>query len=145
MMIKYIFETRSSDVITSTSEEFMRQLKTAQAEDIQKGNVGNCKWLFENQPIDEIRENPYELKGARTVTDVQGGNVDKGRFIFETYSLDEIQEVSSVSEIKKLQKIIREEEEKGDVRNYAMMFETQPLYAIQDKEGHYHEIGRAHV
>uniref|UniRef100_A0A3B4CZZ5 LIM zinc-binding domain-containing protein n=1 Tax=Pygocentrus nattereri TaxID=42514 RepID=A0A3B4CZZ5_PYGNA len=138
--MKYIFETQASDVITSTSEEFMRQLKTAQAEDIQKGNVGNCKWLFENQPIDEIRENPHELKGARTVTDVQGGNVDKGRFIFETYSLDKIQEASSVSEIKKLQKIIREEEEKGDVRNYAMMFETQPLYAIQDNEGHYHEV-----
>ncbi|KAI4887083.1 hypothetical protein NFI96_013968, partial [Prochilodus magdalenae] len=138
--MKCIFETQSSDVMTSTSEEFLRQLKAAQAEDIQKGNVGNCKWLFENQPIDEIRENPNEPKGARTVTDVQGGNVDKGRFIFETYSLDEIQEVSSVSEIKKLQKIIREEEEKGDVRNYAMMFETQPLYAIQDKEGHYHEI-----
>ncbi|KAL6484633.1 hypothetical protein MHYP_G00066780 [Metynnis hypsauchen] len=138
--MKYIFETQSSDVITSTSEEFMRQLKTTQAEDIQKGNVGNCKWLFENQPIDEIRENPHELKGARTVTDVQGGNVDKGRFIFETYSLDKIQEVSSVSEIKKLQKIICEEEEKGDVSNYAMMFETQPLYAIQDDEGHYHEV-----
>ncbi|XP_066497430.1 xin actin-binding repeat-containing protein 2 [Hoplias malabaricus] len=138
--MKYIFETQSSDAMTSTSEEFMRQLKTAQAEDIQKGNVGNCKWLFENQPIDEIRENPHELKGARTVTEVQGGDVDKGRFIFETYTLDQIQDVSSESDMKKLQKIVCEEEEKGDVKNYAMMFETQPLYAIQDKEGHYHEV-----
>ncbi|XP_072541198.1 uncharacterized protein xirp2b [Salminus brasiliensis] len=138
--MKYIFENQSSDVMTSTSEEFMRQLKTAQAEDIQKGNVGNCKWLFENQPIDAICENPHELKGARTVTDIQGGNVDKGRFIFETCSLDKIQEDSSMSEMKKLQKIFREEEEKGDVKNYAMMFESQPLYAIQDKEGHYHEV-----
>uniref|UniRef100_W5KT86 Xin actin binding repeat containing 2b n=1 Tax=Astyanax mexicanus TaxID=7994 RepID=W5KT86_ASTMX len=138
--MKYIFENQSSDVMTSTSEEYMRQLKTAQAQDIQKGNVGNCKWLFENQSIDAICENPQELKGARTVTDIQGGNVDKGRFIFETCSLDQIQEDSSMSEIKKLQKIFREEEEKGDVKNYAMMFETQPLYAIQDKEGHYHEV-----
>lgn len=137
--MKYIFETQSSDVMTSTSEEFMHQLKTAQAEDIQKGNVENCKWLFENQPIDAIRENTNELS-SRTVMDVQGGNVDKGRFIFETYSLDKIQEVSSVSEMRKLQKIIREEEEKGDVQKYAMLFETQPLYAIQDKDGHYHEV-----
>ncbi|XP_073769324.1 xin actin-binding repeat-containing protein 2 isoform X2 [Danio rerio] len=136
--MKYIFETQSSDVVSSTSEDFMRQLRSAQAEDIQKGNVGNCKWLFENQPIDEISENPSELKGARMIQDVQGGNVDKGRFIFETYSLDKIQD--SEAEIGKLQKVIREDEEKGDVKTYAMMFETQPLYAIQDKEGHYHEV-----
>ncbi|XP_026870587.2 xin actin-binding repeat-containing protein 2 [Electrophorus electricus] len=135
--MKYIFETQASDVMTSTSEEFMHQLKTAQAQDIQKGNVGNCKWLFENQPIDVICQDANELKGVRTVTDVQGGDVDKGRFIFETCSLDKIQEVSSVSET---QKIICEEDEKGDVKNYAMMFETLPLYAIQDKDGHYHEV-----
>ncbi|XP_039539362.1 xin actin-binding repeat-containing protein 2 [Pimephales promelas] len=138
--MKYIFETRSSDVVSSTSEDVMRQLRSAQAEDVQKGNVGNCKWLFENQPIDAISESPSELKLARTVQDVQGGNVDKGRFVFETYSLDKIQDVSSEAELKKLQKVIREDEEKGDVKSYAMMFETQPLYAIQDKEGHYHEV-----
>ncbi|XP_067300655.1 xin actin-binding repeat-containing protein 2 isoform X2 [Pseudorasbora parva] len=138
--MKYIFETHSSDVMSSTSEDVMRQLRSAQAEDIQKGNVGNCKWLFENQPIDAISEAPSELKGARTVQDVQGGDVDKGRFIFETYSLDKIHDVSSDAEMRKLQKIIREDEEKGDVKTCAMMFETQPLYAIQDKEGHYHEV-----
>ncbi|XP_050975142.1 xin actin-binding repeat-containing protein 2 isoform X1 [Labeo rohita] len=138
--MKYIFETQSSDVMSSTSEDFMRQLRSAQTEDIQKGNVGNCKWLFENQPIDKISETPGELKGARTVQDVQGGDVDKGRFIFETYTLDEIQDASSEAEMRKLQKVIREDEEKGDVKTYAMMFETQPLYAIQDKEGHYHEV-----
>ncbi|XP_073701240.1 uncharacterized protein xirp2b [Garra rufa] len=138
--MKYIFENQSSDVMSSTSEDFMRHLRSAQAEDIQKGNVGNCKWLFENQPIDKITETPGELKGARTVQDVQGGNVDKGRFIFETYTLDKIQDASSEAEMRKLQKVIREDEEKGDVKSYAMMFETQPLYAIQDKEGHYHEV-----
>ncbi|XP_058246799.1 xin actin-binding repeat-containing protein 2 [Hemibagrus wyckioides] len=138
--MKYIFENQSSDVMTSTSEEFMRQLRSDQAEDIKKGNVGNCKWLFENHPIDTIHENPNEVKETRTVTDIQGGNVDKGRFVFETCTLDKIQEISSESEMKKLQRIICEDEEKGDVKNYAMMFETQPLYAIQDKEGHYHEV-----
>ncbi|XP_060786068.1 xin actin-binding repeat-containing protein 2 [Neoarius graeffei] len=138
--MKYIFENQSSDVMTSTSEEFMRQLRSDQAEDIKKGNVGNCKWLFENHPIDTIHENPDEIKGTRTVTDIQGGNVDKGRFIFETCSLDKIQEISSELEMKNLHRIICEDEEKGDVKNYSIMFESQPLYAIQDKEGHYHEV-----
>ncbi|XP_060732624.1 xin actin-binding repeat-containing protein 2 [Tachysurus vachellii] len=138
--MKYIFENQSSDVITSTSEEFMRQLRSDQAEDIKKGNVGNCKWLFENYPIDTIHEDPDEVKETRTVTDIQGGNVDKSRCVFETCTLDKIQELSSESEMKKLQRIICEDEEKGDVKNYAMMFETQPLYAIQDTEGHYHEV-----
>ncbi|XP_026882342.2 xin actin-binding repeat-containing protein 2 isoform X1 [Electrophorus electricus] len=138
--MKYIFETQSSDIMTSSSEETMQKLKSHQAEEIQKGNVVNCTWMFENQPIDTIKENAEESKMTRTVTDVQGGNVDKGRFIFETYSLDAIREDSSEAELNKLQSIIREETEKGDVKNYTMMFETQPLYAIQDKEGHFHEV-----
>ncbi|KAL0963803.1 hypothetical protein UPYG_G00313780 [Umbra pygmaea] len=140
--MKYIFENQSSDIMTSTSDEYMQRLKTIQSEDIQKGNVVNCKWLFENQAIDAIKNTQEDAIDTRTVTDVQGGNVDKGRFIFETYSLDKIQEGSSEigTDITKMQKISCDDLERGDVRNYTMMFETQPLYAIQDKEGHYHEV-----
>ncbi|XP_051997657.1 xin actin-binding repeat-containing protein 2-like [Xyrauchen texanus] len=138
--MKYNFETHSSDIMTSTSEETMQKLKSHQAEEIQKGNVVSCTWMFENQPIDSIKENLEDSKEVRTVMDIQGGNVDKGRFIFETCSLDKIQEEASDTEISKLQSIIRKEIEKGDVKNYTMMFETQPLYAIKDKEGHFHEV-----
>ncbi|XP_054646285.1 xin actin-binding repeat-containing protein 2 isoform X2 [Dunckerocampus dactyliophorus] len=138
--MKYIFENRSSDIMTSTSEETMQRLKMEQAEDIQRGNVVNCTWMFENHPIDAIREESKEEREIRTVTDVQGGNVDKGRFIFETFSLDQIKDETSESDVTKLTSIFREEVEKGDVKNYTMMFETQPLYAIRDKEGHYHEV-----
>lgn len=138
--MKYIFENRSSDIMSSTSEETMQRLKTQQAEDIQRGNVVNCTWMFENQPIDVIRNDSTEVREIRTVTDVQGGNVDKGRFIFETYSLDQIKEESTETDISKLTSIFRDEVERGDVKNYTMMFETQPLYAIRDKEGHYHEV-----
>nr|XP_023680267.1 xin actin-binding repeat-containing protein 2 isoform X3 [Paramormyrops kingsleyae] len=137
--MKYIFENQSSDIMTSTSEETLKKLKTIQAEDIQKGNVINCTWLFENQPIDAIREGSEE-KESCIVTDIQGGDVNKGRFIFETFSLDKIHAESSDTEISKLEKISCDEIEKGDVKNYTMMFETQPLYAIRDKEGHYHEV-----
>lgn len=140
--MKYIFENQTSKMFTSTAEEAMRRLKRIQTEDIQKGNVVNCKWLFENQFIDTIGESQEENTSSRTVNDVQGGDVDKGRLIFETYSLDKIHEVSSEKDTEwmKIQKIACNDDEKGDVRNYTMMFETQPLYAIQDKEGHYHEV-----
>ncbi|XP_076603301.1 uncharacterized protein xirp2b [Chaetodon auriga] len=139
--MKYIFENQTCDIMTSTSEEVMQNLKRVQTEDIQKGNVVNCKWLFENQSIDTIHDSHEESMSSRTVKDVQGGDVDKGRFIFETYSLDEIQETSSEADtLMKTRKIVQDEDEKGDVRNYTMMFESQPLYAIQDKEGLYHEV-----
>ncbi|XP_017288285.1 xin actin-binding repeat-containing protein 2 isoform X2 [Kryptolebias marmoratus] len=138
--MKYIFENRSSDIMSSTSEETMHRLKKQQAEDIQKGNVVSCTWMFENQPIDAISEESTKTREGRTVIDVQRGDVNKGRFIFETYSLDQIKEESSETDISKLTSIFREDIEKGDVKNYTMMFETQPLYAIRDKEGHYHEV-----
>ncbi|XP_078099947.1 uncharacterized protein xirp2a [Sander vitreus] len=138
--MKCIFENRSSDIMSSTSEETMQRLKTQQAEDIQRGNVVNCTWKFEHQPIDAICDGSTEARESRTVTDVQGGDVDKGRFIFETFSLDQIKEESAENGISKLTSIFRDEVERGDVKNYTMMFETQPLYAICDKEGHYHEV-----
>ncbi|XP_038576387.1 xin actin-binding repeat-containing protein 2 isoform X2 [Micropterus salmoides] len=140
--MKYIFENQTSEIMTSTSDDVMQKLKRVQTDDIQKGNVVNCKWLFENQSIDTIHDSQEESMSSRTVNDVQGGDVDKGRLIFETYSLDKIQEVSSETDTEqvKMRKIVRDEDEKGDVRNYTMMFENQPLYAIQDKEGLYHEV-----
>ncbi|XP_029942145.1 xin actin-binding repeat-containing protein 2 [Salarias fasciatus] len=138
--MKYIFENRSSDIMSSTSEETMQRLKTQQAEDIQRGNVLNCTWMFETQPIDAIRDDEVDAREIRTVTDVQGGDVNKGRFIFETYTLDQIKEESTETDITKITSIFRDAGEKGDVKNYTMMFETQPLYAICDKDGHYHEV-----
>ncbi|XP_077406766.1 uncharacterized protein xirp2a [Vanacampus margaritifer] len=138
--MKYIFENRSSDIVSSTSEETMQLLKMQQAEDIRRGNVVNCTWMFENHPIDTIHDESKEDREIRTVTDVQGGDVNKSRFTFETFSLDQIKDESTESDISKLTSIFRNDLEKGDVKNYTMMFETQPLYAIRDKEGHYHEV-----
>ncbi|XP_055494151.1 xin actin-binding repeat-containing protein 2 [Leucoraja erinacea] len=135
---KWIFENKSLDLINSSSEDTLKKIRSSTAEDIQKGNVINCTWLFENHPIDAIRERSEESGSLHTVTDVQGGNVGKGRFIFETTSLDQIKEEST--ETTDVKKFSLEEEERGDVKNYTMLFETQPLYAIKDKEGYYHEV-----
>ncbi|XP_042550142.1 xin actin-binding repeat-containing protein 2 [Dipodomys spectabilis] len=133
----YKFENQSLDSISSSSAEVLKQIKTLKSEDIQKGNVLNCRWLFENQPLDLIKESQEGDGLVKTVTDIQGGDVRKGCFIFETYSLDEIKKESDYISTKKT---ITDEAIKGDVKNYRMLFETQPLYAIQDQEGCYHEV-----
>ncbi|XP_052513126.1 xin actin-binding repeat-containing protein 2 isoform X2 [Budorcas taxicolor] len=135
--MRHKFESQSLDSISSGSEEVLRKIKTLKTEDIQKGNVLHCRWLFENQPIDMIKESQEGDELVKTVTDIQGGNVRKGCFIFETFSLDEIKEDSDYISTKKT---ITEEVIKGDVKSYRMLFETQPLYAIQDREGFYHEV-----
>ncbi|XP_006201159.2 xin actin-binding repeat-containing protein 2 isoform X2 [Vicugna pacos] len=134
--MRHKFENQSLDSISSSSEEVLKKIKTLKAEDIQKGNVLNCRWLFENQPIDMIKES-QDGELVKTVTDIQGGDVRKRCFIFETFSLDEIKEESDFISTKKT---ITDEVIKGDVKSYRMLFETQPLYAIQDREGFYHEV-----
>lgn len=135
--MKYKFEHQSLDSISCSSEEVLKKIKTLKAEDIQKGNVLNCRWLFENIPIDTIKENQEGDGLVKTVTDIQGGNVRKGCFIFETFSLDEIKEESDGVRTRETN---NEEVIKGDVKSYRMLFETQPLYAIRDQEGFYHEV-----
>ncbi|XP_010605206.1 xin actin-binding repeat-containing protein 2 [Fukomys damarensis] len=135
--MRYKFENQSLDCINSSSEEVLQKIKTLKAEDIQKGSVLNCRWLFENHPIDTIKESQESEGLVKTVTDIQGGDVRKGCFIFETFSLDEIKEECDCIRTKKTD---TEEVIKGDVKSYRMLFETQPLYAIQDHEGYYHEV-----
>ncbi|KAG8559761.1 hypothetical protein GDO81_017446 [Engystomops pustulosus] len=135
--MKYIFENKTLDQISSSSQDVLHMIKNMKSEDLQKGNVLNCRWLFENHSIDEINENHEKSKETYAITDVQGGNVRKGCFVFETFSLDQIKEEDSENTIKTVN---MDEIVKGDVKNYRMMFETTPLYAIQDKEGFYHEV-----
>ncbi|XP_023586371.1 xin actin-binding repeat-containing protein 2 isoform X1 [Trichechus manatus latirostris] len=135
--MRYKFENQSLDSISSSSEEVLKKIKTLKTEDIQNGSVLNCRWLFENQPIDMIKESKEGDELVKTVTDIQGGDVRKGCFIFETFSLDKIKEESDYISTKETS---TEEILKGDVKSYRMLFETQPLYAIQDREGYYHEV-----
>ncbi|XP_038193477.1 xin actin-binding repeat-containing protein 2 isoform X1 [Arvicola amphibius] len=135
--MKYKFEHQSLDSISCSSEDVLNKIKTLKTEDIQKGNVLHCRWLFENIPIDTIKENEEGDVLVKTVTDIQGGNVRKGCFVFETFSLDEIKEESEGVSTRKTN---NEEAIKGDVKSYRMLFETQPLYAIRDQEGFYHEV-----
>ncbi|XP_043922209.1 xin actin-binding repeat-containing protein 1-like [Protopterus annectens] len=106
-------------------------------ENIQAGSVRRFTWLFENCPMDTIKEVPDSSKPASTITDITRGDVGNKRFVFETYSLDQIHDRADESEFIVNQK---ETESKGDVKCSTMLFESQPLYAIRDKDGQYHEV-----
>uniref|UniRef100_A0A8C3B0F9 Xin actin-binding repeat-containing protein 2 n=1 Tax=Cyclopterus lumpus TaxID=8103 RepID=A0A8C3B0F9_CYCLU len=158
---KWLFETKPMDLLYERAE-----LKGEnESEETQKGDVKTSTWLFETQALDSIHDVTETILKTCTVNqeDIRGKDVRTACFLFETeklenlsgeetgsfkrevmqklkttYSLDEIQETDK--ELMKMRKIVRDEDERGNVRNYTMMFENQPLYAIQDKEGLFHEV-----
>uniref|UniRef100_A0A8C8SPS9 Xin actin binding repeat containing 1 n=1 Tax=Pelusios castaneus TaxID=367368 RepID=A0A8C8SPS9_9SAUR len=104
---------------------------------IEAGSVNKFTWLFENFPIDTIKNNMEGIQEIPPEKDIEGGNIGGKRFIFETYSLDQIHNKVDETEIKKIQE---ETMNKASIKSCTMLFESQPLYAIQDKEGVYHEV-----
>ncbi|XP_072115997.1 xin actin-binding repeat-containing protein 1-like [Mobula birostris] len=139
--VKEIYQSTSLSEIGDTEEK--RNSFTSSEEDgTQPGSgcVHKFTWLFENCPISSIKEMPEEAIPKSTITDVKGGDVGGKRFVFETYSLDQIKEDT---DMKELHSTKEETNAKGDVKSCTMLFETQPLYALRDKEGQYHEVTTA--
>ncbi|XP_034257625.1 xin actin-binding repeat-containing protein 1 [Pantherophis guttatus] len=104
---------------------------------IEPGAVPKFTWLFENCPMDTLKSNAEGLQEATLEKNIQGGDVGGKRFIFETFSLGQIHEKENETQI---QKVHEETSRKANVNSCIMLFETQPLYAIQDKDGGYHEV-----
>ncbi|XP_006003282.1 LIM domain-containing protein [Latimeria chalumnae] len=134
--MKEIFESKPLDAI-SESATTIEKTEVAESQSIEAGTVHKFTWLFENCPIDVIKENTEEQQQLYTVTDIKGGDVGSKRFIFETYSLDQIHEADQSLDFKGAKEEIIN---KGDIKSCTMLFETQPLYAIRDKDGQYHEV-----
>ncbi|NXX19611.1 XIRP1 protein, partial [Podargus strigoides] len=112
---------------------------TSQKDDgtIEAGSVHKFTWLFENYPMDSLKDNSDGIQEIPPEKDVKGGDVGGKRFVFETYSLDQIHDKVDETELQKIQK---DTMSKANVKSCTMLFESQPLYAIQDKEGGYHEV-----
>ncbi|KAL7976434.1 hypothetical protein Chor_008383 [Crotalus horridus] len=104
---------------------------------IEPGAVPKFTWLFENCPMDTLKSSAESLQETTLEKNIQGGDVGGKRFIFETFSLDQIHEKENEALI---QKVHEETSEKANVNCCIMLFETQPLYAIQDRDGGYHEV-----
>ncbi|KAM8967802.1 xin actin-binding repeat-containing protein 1 [Pelodytes ibericus] len=128
--------SRVKEIFESKPKEGIEKADAPQEENIQKGSVNKFTWLFENCPMDAMDNNKGGFQELPSEKDIQGGDVGGKKFIFETCSIDQIQRESDELEIQKVQKAVCG----GDVKSCTMLFETKPLYAIQDKEGEYHEV-----
>ncbi|XP_048806549.1 xin actin-binding repeat-containing protein 1 isoform X1 [Lagopus muta] len=129
--VKEFFEAKPLDTTTKP---------TAVIKDdgtIEAGSVHKFTWLFENYPMDTLKDSSEGIQEIPPEKDIKGGDVGGKRFIFETYSLDQIHEKVDETELHKIQK---DTMSKANVKSCTMLFESKPLYAIQDKEGGYHEV-----
>ncbi|KAI1242560.1 hypothetical protein IHE44_0000090 [Lamprotornis superbus] len=128
--VKEFFEAKPLD--TATKPKSQKDAGTIEA-----GSVHKFTWLFENYPMDTLKDNSEGIQEIPPEKDVKGGDVGGKRFVFETYSLDQIHDKVDETELQKIQK---DTMSKANVKSCTMLFESQPLYAIQDKEGGYHEV-----
>ncbi|XP_067309925.1 xin actin-binding repeat-containing protein 1 isoform X2 [Pseudorasbora parva] len=133
--VKEIFESKSLHEIGSECVKVSEEKEN----EIQSGSVHKFTWLFENQPISNINEKEDRI--IHSVCDVEGGDVGSKKFIFETFSLDKIQDKDELLEhqsmsVEKPMNI----NNSGNVKSSTMLFESQPLYAIRDKNGQFHEV-----
>ncbi|NXF86066.1 XIRP1 protein, partial [Eubucco bourcierii] len=128
--VKEFFEAKPLDTATKS---------TSQKDDgtIEAGSVHKFTWLFENYPMDSLKDSSEGIQEIPPEKDTKGGDVGGKRFVFETYSLDQIHEQVDETELQKIQK---DTMSKANVKSCTMLFESQPLYVIQDKEGGYHEV-----
>ncbi|NXW41649.1 XIRP1 protein, partial [Nyctiprogne leucopyga] len=128
--VKEFFEAKPLDTATKPA---------SQKDDgtIEAGSVHKFTWLFENYPMDSLKDSSEGIQEIPPEKDIKGGDVGGKRFVFETYSLDQIHDKVDETELQKIQK---DTMSKANVKSCTMLFESQPLYAIQDKEGRYHEV-----
>ncbi|NWX96142.1 XIRP1 protein, partial [Nothoprocta ornata] len=129
--VKEFFEAKPLDTATKPTVVVKDDGK------IEAGAVHKFTWLFENCPMDSLKDGSEGIQEIPPEKDIKGGDVGGKRFIFETYSLDQIHDKVDETEIQKIQK---DTMSKANVKSCTMLFESQPLYAIQDKEGSYHEV-----
>ncbi|XP_070582521.1 xin actin-binding repeat-containing protein 1 [Erythrolamprus reginae] len=132
--VKEFFEAKPLD--TATKSRIVVKESSVDG-DIEPGAVPKFTWLFENCPMDTLKSSAESLQETTLEKNIQGGDVGSKRFIFETFSLDQIHEKENEAQT---QNVNEETSKNANVNSCIMLFETQPLYAIQDKDGGYHEV-----
>ncbi|XP_044525751.1 xin actin-binding repeat-containing protein 2 [Gracilinanus agilis] len=126
---KYLFETLPMDVLKDSPE--VGKLQKIAASEEEKGDVRHQKWVFETQPLENIREEEKEYIKTVKLEEIDKGDVRSYTHIFESNNLITFDESH---------KIQVEGVTRGAVEYNKSLFETTPLYAIQDHLGRYHEV-----
>ncbi|XP_042329351.1 xin actin-binding repeat-containing protein 1 isoform X2 [Sceloporus undulatus] len=134
--VKEFFEAKPLDSAHKPSMD-KKDTDIPASGNIEQGAVHKFTWLFENCPMDTLKSSMEGIQEVAPQKDIQGGDVGGKRFVYETYSLDQIHNQENEMQIKKIQE---DTMNKADIKSCTMLFETRPLYAIQDKEGGYHEV-----
>uniref|UniRef100_G3PGL1 Xin actin binding repeat containing 1 n=1 Tax=Gasterosteus aculeatus TaxID=69293 RepID=G3PGL1_GASAC len=131
--VKELFESHSLDEIGSEMGKCDQQQN--QEEELIKGAVHKCTWMFENCPMNQMNK---DIEGAniQRVSGEEIGDVQNKKFVFETSSLDKIQDGPLEQTSDPVEQLLTS----VDVKSSTMMFESLPLYAIRDKEGQFHEV-----
>ncbi|KAJ7322126.1 hypothetical protein JRQ81_018413 [Phrynocephalus forsythii] len=135
--VKEFFEAKPLDSSHMKPSIATKEKEPPADKNIEHGAVHKFTWLFENCPMDTLKHDTEGIQEVPLEKDIRGGDVGGKRFIFETYSLGQIHDRENELQIQKIQE---QTMSKADIKSCTMQFETQPLYAIQDKEGAYHEV-----
>ncbi|TRY93521.1 hypothetical protein DNTS_032374, partial [Danionella cerebrum] len=125
---RHFFETAPKDEMKELAE--VGKLKRMMTSE-EKGDVRHQRWRFESQPLGEIREERKEITKTVNLEEIENVDVRNYKQIFETCDLSQYDES---------QKIHIEGVTSGSVRSNKHLFESMPLYALQDSSGHYHEV-----
>ncbi|KAM8806573.1 xin actin-binding repeat-containing protein 2 [Eudromia elegans] len=126
---KHLFETLPMDALKDSLD--VGKLQKVVATEEEKGDVRHQKWVFETKPLEHIREERKEFVRTVKLEEIDRGDVNSYKNIFESSNLKKYDES---------QKIHVEGVVRGAVELNRALFETTPLYAIQDSHGKYHEV-----
>ncbi|XP_067154729.1 xin actin-binding repeat-containing protein 2 [Apteryx mantelli] len=126
---KHLFETLPMDALKDSLDAGKLQKVVTTEEE--KGDVRHQKWIFETKPLEQIREERKEFVRTVKLEEIDRGDVNSYKNIFES---------SNLKKYNESQKIHVEGEMRGAVELNKALFETTPLYAIQDNLGKYHEV-----
>ncbi|XP_029461531.1 xin actin-binding repeat-containing protein 2 isoform X2 [Rhinatrema bivittatum] len=126
---KHLFETVPMDTLKDNVE--VGKLQRIVTTEEEKGDVRHQRWVFETKPLEQIREEKKECIKTVELEEIDKGDVSNCKNVFETLDL---------SKYNESHKIQVEGVTKGAVKLNKSIFETTPLYAIQDSLGKYHEV-----
>ncbi|KAI4880265.1 hypothetical protein NFI96_008823 [Prochilodus magdalenae] len=130
---RHLFETVPMENLKELPE--VGKLQKVVASEDEKGDVRHQRWLFESKPLEQIREEKKEISRTVKLQELDKGDVTNYKEIFETMDL---------SKCTDTQRIAVEGVTSGSVKSNKVLFESTPLYAIQDSAGHYHEVKTVH-
>ncbi|KAK2839756.1 hypothetical protein Q5P01_013496 [Channa striata] len=130
---RHYFETIPTEELKELAE--VGKLKKTVALDEEKGEVRHQKLRFENQPLEQIREDKKEVVRTIDLEEIDKVDVLNYKQIFESTDLNKRNES---------QKIVIEGVKSGSVKTNKNLFESTPLYAMQDSSGHFHEVRTVH-